>query len=113
MRELIIHERRMELAFEGHRWFDMVRIDDGNYALEFFAGIGKKATKDRAASAYPSDGDGLQQPDGAKPWILINKLDYTMKKSIMTAAAALAGHCTLLLGRGLQDCPSIRREYSS
>lgn len=24
MREKIIHERRMELAFEGHRWFDMI-----------------------------------------------------------------------------------------
>ena len=25
MREKIIHERRMELAFEGHRWFDLRR----------------------------------------------------------------------------------------
>ncbi len=42
MREKIIHERRMELAFEGHRWFDMIRIDGGNYAVEFLKGIGKK-----------------------------------------------------------------------
>ena len=40
MKEKIIHERRMELAFEGHRWFDMVRIDNGDYALEFLKGIG-------------------------------------------------------------------------
>ena len=41
MREKIIHERRMELAFEGHRWFDMIRVDNGNYALTFLKSIGK------------------------------------------------------------------------
>lgn len=41
MREAIIHERRIELAFEGHRWFDMIRIDGGNYAVEFLKSIGK------------------------------------------------------------------------
>ncbi len=41
MRETIIHERRMELAFEGHRWFDMIRIQNGDYAIEFLQGIGK------------------------------------------------------------------------
>lgn len=41
MREAIIHERRMELAFEGHRWFDMIRIDNGNYAINFLHSIGK------------------------------------------------------------------------
>ena len=40
MREKIIHERRMELAFEGHRWFDMIRYKD-NYALNFLHSIGK------------------------------------------------------------------------
>lgn len=42
MKEIIIHERRMELAFEGHRWFDMIRVDDGEYAVKFLRGIGKK-----------------------------------------------------------------------
>lgn len=41
MREKIIHERRMELAFEGHRWFDMIRLDHGNYAIKFLKSIGK------------------------------------------------------------------------
>ena len=41
MREKIIHERRMELAFEGHRWFDMIRISHGEYAIEFLKSIGK------------------------------------------------------------------------
>lgn len=41
MREAIIHERRMELAFEGHRWFDMIRIDNGQYAIDFLHSIGK------------------------------------------------------------------------
>lgn len=40
MREKIIHERRMELAFEGDRWFDLVRLKD-NYAQKFFQSIGK------------------------------------------------------------------------
>lgn len=42
MKEIIIHERRMELAFEGHRWFDLIRIDNGEYAVKFLHGIGKK-----------------------------------------------------------------------
>ena len=42
MRETIIHERRIELAFEGHRWFDMLRYRD-NYALRFLHSIGKTA----------------------------------------------------------------------
>lgn len=41
MREKIIHERRMELAFEGHRWFDMIRLDGGQYAVDFLHSIGK------------------------------------------------------------------------
>jgi len=41
LRERILHERRMELAFEGHRWFDLVRIDGGQYGLNFLQGIGR------------------------------------------------------------------------
>ena len=40
MREKIIHERRIELAFEGERWFDLVRLKN-NYALNFLRSIGK------------------------------------------------------------------------
>ncbi len=46
MREKIIHERRMELAFEGHRWFDMIRYKD-NYALDFLHSIGKTAASSK------------------------------------------------------------------
>ena len=54
MKEKIIHERRMELAFEGHRWFDLIRIDGGDYALKFFNSIGKvNATKDRMLLPIP------------------------------------------------------------
>ena len=54
MREAIIHERRMELAFEGHRWFDMIRIDNGNYALNFLHSIGKtNATRERLLFPIP------------------------------------------------------------
>lgn len=41
MRTKIIYERRIELAFEGHRWFDMIRLNDGKYALDFLHSIGK------------------------------------------------------------------------
>lgn len=41
MREKIRHERRIELAFEGHRWFDLIRWDNGQYAINFFHSIGK------------------------------------------------------------------------
>lgn len=40
-KEKVLHERRMELAFEGQRWFDMVRVDGGQYALDFLHSIGK------------------------------------------------------------------------
>lgn len=54
MREKIIRERRMELAFEGHRWFDLVRIDQGNYAVKFFQSIGKtNVTKEHLLFPIP------------------------------------------------------------
>jgi hypothetical protein len=40
-REKVLHERRMELAFEGQRWFDIVRINNGQYAIDFLHSIGK------------------------------------------------------------------------
>lgn len=54
MREKIIHERRMELAFEGHRWFDLIRIGDGTYAVNFLHSIGKThATRQRLLMPIP------------------------------------------------------------
>ncbi len=54
MRDKIIHERRMEFAFEGYRWFDMIRLDHGNYALKFLKSIGKtNVTKDRLLFPIP------------------------------------------------------------
>jgi len=41
LKEKILHERRMELAFEGHWWFDIIRVDNGQYALNFLHSIGK------------------------------------------------------------------------
>jgi len=37
----VLHERRMELAFEGQRWFDLIRVDNGDYGLSFLHSIGK------------------------------------------------------------------------
>jgi hypothetical protein len=41
LREKILHERRMELAFEGQWWFDIIRVNNGQYALDFLHSIGK------------------------------------------------------------------------
>ena len=40
-RDKVLHERRMELAFEGQRWFDLIRVNDGQYGLNFLHSIGK------------------------------------------------------------------------
>ena len=55
MREAIIHERRMELAFEGHRWFDLIRLGgDGQYAIDFLHSIGKtNVNRDRLLFPIP------------------------------------------------------------
>lgn len=37
----VLKERRMELAFEGQRWFDLIRIEGGQYGLDFLHSIGK------------------------------------------------------------------------
>ena len=41
LRDTVLHERRMELAFEGQRWFDLIRVDNGQYGLNFLHSIGK------------------------------------------------------------------------
>ena len=40
-REAVLKERRMELAFEGQRWFDLIRVNNGQYGLDFLQSIGK------------------------------------------------------------------------
>ncbi|MHB1922142.1 MAG: RagB/SusD family nutrient uptake outer membrane protein [Chitinophagaceae bacterium] len=40
-RSAVLHERRIELAFEGQRWFDLIRVDNGQYGLDFLHSIGK------------------------------------------------------------------------
>ena len=39
-RNAILHERRMELAFEGQRWFDLIRVNNGQYGIDFLQSIG-------------------------------------------------------------------------
>lgn len=41
LRNRILHERRMELAFEGQRWFDLIRVKGGQYGIDFLHSIGK------------------------------------------------------------------------
>lgn len=40
-REKVLNERRMELAFEGHRWFDLIRVNNGQYGIDFLHSIGR------------------------------------------------------------------------
>jgi hypothetical protein len=45
-RDAVLRERRIELAFEGKRWFDLIRINGGQYGIDFLHSIGKtNATK--------------------------------------------------------------------
>jgi len=37
----VLKERRMEMAFEGQRWFDLIRINNGQYGIDFLKSIGK------------------------------------------------------------------------
>ena len=37
----VLNERRVELAFEGQRWFDLIRVNNGQYGLDFLHSIGK------------------------------------------------------------------------
>jgi len=43
----VLHERRMELAFEGDRWFDLIRVNNGVYGLEFLHSIGKSNASEK------------------------------------------------------------------
>lgn len=46
-REVVLKERRIELAFEGHRWFDLIRVNNGQYGLDFLHSIGKTNATDK------------------------------------------------------------------
>ncbi|GAB3663164.1 RagB/SusD family nutrient uptake outer membrane protein [Echinicola sediminis] len=46
-RERVLHERRMELAFEGQRWFDLIRVNNGQYGLDFLHSIGKSNASEK------------------------------------------------------------------
>lgn len=36
LKDAILHERRIELAFENHRWFDLIRTYDGQELVDYF-----------------------------------------------------------------------------
>ncbi|MDN3670666.1 RagB/SusD family nutrient uptake outer membrane protein [Echinicola jeungdonensis] len=43
----VLHERRIELAFEGQRWFDLIRVNGGQYGLDFLHSIGKSNASEK------------------------------------------------------------------
>lgn len=65
-RACVLHERRIELAFENHRWFDLKRTKSPEELAEFLTEYGKRemenpTTEDRASMAF-SEGDYVFEP---------------------------------------------------
>ena len=56
MRDIIARERRMELAFEGHRWFDLMRT---GRALDVMSNV---TGRDGQPLNYPINEDRLWFP---------------------------------------------------
>lgn len=53
-RQAVLRERRVELAFEGKRYFDLLRVDGGQYGVDFLRSIGKSnASKPRLLLPIP------------------------------------------------------------
>ncbi|WP_093025237.1 RagB/SusD family nutrient uptake outer membrane protein [Pustulibacterium marinum] len=46
-RKAVLKERRLELAFEGQRWFDLIRVQEGQYGLDFLHSIGKSNASEK------------------------------------------------------------------
>src|SRR3546814_15981811 len=44
-REAVLHERRIELAFENHRWFDLKRTQTPQEMAAFMNAYGKREKK--------------------------------------------------------------------
>lgn len=60
-RKVVLHERRIELAFENHRWFDLKRTMSGPELVVFLNAYGKRemanpTTPERAGTAF-AEGD--------------------------------------------------------
>lgn len=56
-RKVVLHERRIELAFENHRWFDLKRTMDNSELAAFLNAYGKRemedpTTPERASMAF-------------------------------------------------------------
>ena len=52
-KEAVLHERRIELAFEGQRWFDLIRVNNGQYA----SGVPALDWKEQCHSKTPFTAD--------------------------------------------------------
>lgn len=59
LRAVIAHERRVELAFENHRWFDLVRTDQAKTVMNAFGVIQKQTFTYLSANSYNVTDDRL------------------------------------------------------
>ena len=66
LRELIWKERRIELAFEGNRWFDLVRYEKvvPNYATNILYNLGRTNFVHRKHSQFPIPSACISSSDG-------------------------------------------------
>lgn len=62
LRSIILHERRVELAFENHRWTDLLRTDSALTVINAFGKVIKKEQPFLAADAYVIDKHHLLFP---------------------------------------------------
>ncbi|WP_134090176.1 RagB/SusD family nutrient uptake outer membrane protein [Olivibacter sp. XZL3] len=61
-RDLILHERRVELAFENHRWFDLLRAGKALETMNAYGAGLKKTHNYLVPSAYQVDENKLLYP---------------------------------------------------
>ncbi|MDN3548803.1 RagB/SusD family nutrient uptake outer membrane protein [Mucilaginibacter aquaedulcis] len=52
LRDVIMHERRVELAFENHRWNDLVRTGNAIKVMTTYAIMAKRTYKDLPSNAF-------------------------------------------------------------
>ncbi|HEU4554289.1 MAG TPA: RagB/SusD family nutrient uptake outer membrane protein [Chitinophaga sp.] len=62
LRSIILHERRVELAFENHRWTDLLRTDSALAVINAFGKVIKQEQPFLAADAYVIDQHQLLFP---------------------------------------------------
>lgn len=62
LRETVLHERRIELAFEDHRWFDLLRTGSAIAVMNAYGKVLKSKYKYLRPASYQVNADKLVYP---------------------------------------------------